>query len=170
MGNVIDVLRGKQVPKVNRRSPVLAVLLFVVVNAAFSYLVECRLPEPGCNDQGAATSYGLCIYQEGWLPHFVQGFMLFGIIAALFTGYAILTIDNIPFHATLWLLWSFIPPTWFLIEYFFLYPRYSKPNTFEAFEFGQETAAKLWAVGVVAVGAYLYHLVQKEVKKVSGSS
>lgn len=52
--------------------------------------------------------------------------------------------------------WALLPPLWFLIEGFVVYPRLGLPNTFDKFKYGQDVASKFWvAVGAVLAGLYL---------------
>jgi hypothetical protein len=45
--------------------------------------------------------------------------------------------------------WAVVPPTWFWIEYFYVYRRYGQPDTLELFKYGQDVAKAIWA-GVLA--------------------
>jgi hypothetical protein len=64
-----------------------------------------------------------------------------------------------PFATGLWVFWTVIPPTWFLIEYRYVgRPPSSSPemkDRFDAFKYSQDLAAKLWLGIVASLGAFV---------------
>jgi uncharacterized membrane protein len=46
-------------------------------------------------------------------------------------------------------VWAIAPPVWFWFEYFTVYLRWGKPESFDLFKYGQQVAAAIWA-GVLA--------------------
>ena len=46
-------------------------------------------------------------------------------------------------------VWAIGPPVWFWLEYFTVYLKWGKPESFELFKYGQQVAAGIWA-GVLA--------------------
>jgi len=46
-------------------------------------------------------------------------------------------------------LWAVAPPVWFWLEYFTVYLKWGKPESFDLFKYGQQVAAGIWA-GVLA--------------------
>jgi hypothetical protein len=51
--------------------------------------------------------------------------------------------------------WVVLPPVWFWIEYFRVYPNQCPKPTLEEFKYGQDVASKIW-VGLVTVLFGLY--------------
>ena len=47
-------------------------------------------------------------------------------------------------------VWAVAPPVWFWLEYFAIFLRWGKPESFDLFKYGQQVAAGIWA-GVLAV-------------------
>ncbi len=45
--------------------------------------------------------------------------------------------------------WIAVPPLFFLLEFFYLYPRWGYPDRLEYFKIGQELASKCWAASLV---------------------
>jgi len=45
--------------------------------------------------------------------------------------------------------WIVAPPLFFLFEYFYIYPRWGRPDRLEYFKIGQELASKCWAASLV---------------------
>ena len=65
------------------------------------------------------------------------------------------------------IFWTLTPPFWFAFEYFVLFKIYAteSPEVFDAFKYGQATAAKFWAGIVVLIAAELAFLRDKERKE-----
>jgi 4-hydroxybenzoate polyprenyltransferase len=42
-------------------------------------------------------------------------------------------------------VWAIAPPVWFWFEYFTVYLRWGKPESFDLFKYGQQVAAAIWA-------------------------
>lgn len=51
--------------------------------------------------------------------------------------------------------WTLLPPLWFWFEYFYLYKPFAPAGTFEAFKYGQDISAKIWAAIVAVITAVM---------------
>jgi hypothetical protein len=105
----------------------------------------------------AARPLGLNIY-SGASRVFVVAFIVFAIYGLIVSTMMLLVVDDTPLHQMIWSLWTIVPPFWFVIEYFFIYPylAVNPVENFKYFQYGQDVASKLWAAGFVISGAVLY--------------
>ncbi len=98
------------------------------------------------------------VYQSGTPPVYLGRLaMLVGGIVLIISIWAVFSPKAR--RAYLWRLlffWTFAPPAWFVLDYFVLYKTWGVDKTFEAFQYGQEVAAKFWAGGLALVAAKLF--------------
>jgi len=105
----------------------------------------------------AARPLGLNIY-TGASRTSVVVFIVFAVYALALSTVLLLAVDDTLLHRMIWYLWAVVPPLWFVIEYFFIYPYLAVDPVegFKYFQYGQGVASKLWAAGFVISGAILY--------------
>lgn len=94
---------------------------------------------------------------EGKLP--IKALIPVRIVALIGVAFTIPVLAFTPRRGVLMALvlvgWLVGPPTWFAIEYFFIYKRYGGDVNLEEFKYGQEVMTRLWAGVAAALVAYL---------------
>ena len=58
-------------------------------------------------------------------------------------------------------MWVIAPPSWFFVEYYFVFDRKEDPDALERFKVGQDIAQKFWAALLVllaGIGYFQWHL------------
>ena len=80
-----------------------------------------------------------------------------GVAAPLYTAHAACTAP--PCVQADWLLvlavaWGVLPPLWWWIEFFFVYPRHHTDQKFELLKHGAQASLAIWAPIAVALAAY----------------
>jgi hypothetical protein len=105
----------------------------------------------------ASDSPGLRLVYDDWLAHGVTGLIFFGLISTVITLWYLWRENTTRQQKKLLLVaWGVIPPTWFLVEYFFLYLPYGVKDSFGYFQYGQNVASKLWAAVFALISVALY--------------
>lgn len=64
--------------------------------------------------------------------------------------YSLCRPDHVWILYSSWIWWVAAPPIWFSAEYFWLFKKYGRDGTFEAFKYGQDLASKAW-FGLAAI-------------------
>jgi hypothetical protein len=80
-----------------------------------------------------------------------------GVLALAYTAYAAYTAP--PCRQADWLLvlavaWGVLPPLWWWIEFFFIYPRHHSVDKFEVLKHAAQASLAIWAPIAVALAAY----------------
>ena len=105
----------------------------------------------------ASDAPGLRLVYEDWLAGGVIGLIFFGLISTAVTLWYLWREDTTRRQKKLLLVaWGVIPPTWFLVEYFFLYLPFGVKDSFGFFQYGQNVASKLWAAVFALISIALY--------------
>ena len=105
----------------------------------------------------ADDSPGIRMYYEGDLMNVVDGFILFGLVAAVITLYKLLSHRTTQREKYMLLVgWAIIPPLWFVIEYYFVFLPHGVENSFKYFDYGQSVASKLWGAVSALTAMVLY--------------
>lgn len=126
-------------PDVSTRVQWMAFAVFWVVCTLAGVLVRPDMP-------------GLEYYGDQGTKSFIAGFTMFGLAALALTVFAA-TLPCPLLHKMLWLSWVCIPPTWFMFEYFWWFP---KVTSFDRFKYGQQVATSVWAAGVAVTTARIW--------------
>jgi hypothetical protein len=50
--------------------------------------------------------------------------------------------------------WAILPPLWFWAEFFFIFPSFGRPETFDSFKEGQKVCIAVWAPIALSLGAF----------------
>jgi hypothetical protein len=108
------------------------------------------------------TGFGLDVYNSVAVQRFIVAFMAFGTLGAPITAFVLFGMKDTFVKIATWLMWAFMPPLWFVNEYFFVFPACGNPAHFDHFKYGQDVSGKLWAVGVTVVSAVLYKQLKLE--------
>lgn len=66
---------------------------------------------------------------------------------------------------SLLVLWAIVPPTWFVIEYFFIFLPNSNEESFKYLSYGQSVASKLWAAMSALITLIIYKDKQESERK-----
>src|SRR5881628_2752901 len=96
----------------------------------------------------------LSIYPEQRKAHFWIVFLtaILGVavvMMTIWTAYkSLCSRDAFYLYITI-AVWAIAPPVWFWLEYFTVYLRWGKRESFDLFKYGQQVAAGIWA-GVLA--------------------
>jgi len=64
-------------------------------------------------------------------------------------------------YPRIYAFWVIAPPSWFFVEYYFVFNRKEDPNSLERFKVGQDVAQKFWAALLVllaGIGYFRWHL------------
>ncbi|NJD08613.1 MAG: hypothetical protein FIA97_19290 [Methylococcaceae bacterium] len=105
----------------------------------------------------ASDAPGLRLVYDDWLAGGVTGLIFFGLISTVVTLWYLWREDTTYHQKKLLLVaWGVIPPTWFLVEYFFLFLPFGVKDSFGFFQYGQNVASKLWAAVFALISIALY--------------
>lgn len=112
----------------------------------------------------ASDTPGCRMYYNGELEYLIYVLILFGLFALLVTLYKIIFSRKTTRHEKYLLLgsWAIIPPTWFVIEYFFIYLPNGIEDSFKYFSYGQSVASKLWGAVSALITLVIYKDIEKE--------
>ena len=99
---------------------------------------------------------GLGIYDRT-TQLFITWFTWFAIACIIASGRAYVS-QRHELHVFVWAAWLVIPPIWFLVEYFYIYPYRGdlSEQGFASLKYGQTIASRAWAIGVAVGGAVLF--------------
>ena len=61
-----------------------------------------------------------------------------------------------PTYPRIYAFWIIFPPSWFFIEYHFVFDRKEDPNALDQFRLGQDIAQKFWAALILLLGGVGY--------------
>lgn len=105
----------------------------------------------------ASDNPGFRLVYEGGLAHGITALIFFGLFSTVVTLWYLWRPATTRHQKKLLLVaWGVIPPTWFLVEYFFLYLPFGLPDSFGYFQYGQNVASKLWAAVFALISIALY--------------
>ncbi len=112
-------------------------------------------------------SPGLRIIYDASLQQSINFFILFGLIAIPVTLWILSREHSLRSKFMLLIAWGILPPTWFVVEYFFIYLPHGAEGSFQFFQYGQNVASKLWAAifGIISISLYKANEKEKEEKK-----
>ena len=113
-----------------------------------------------------AAPLGINIYPEG-MRILVAGFIFYAIYGLLLSTWVLLRVKTTMLRRLVWWAWAVIPPLWFVVEYFFVYPAFALDplSSFDAFKYGQGVASKLWAAGLAMASAAHFVELSREGRK-----
>lgn len=109
------------------------------------------------------------VYDES-LQYGIHYFIFFALAAMIFSLWQLATNHNLKSRYKLLIAWGILPPTWFVIEYFFIFIPYGKEGSFGFFQYGQSIASKLWGAMFALISINLYKLNEKEKEKEKNKS
>ena len=102
------------------------------------------------------------IYRRGsaahWTIRVVTVIFCLGLIVTIWVVVKTWETDNVGLLYITIGCWAILPPTWFSLEYFYIYLRWGKEERFENFKYGQQVSAAAWAgvlAGLIAFAATL---------------
>lgn len=100
---------------------------------------------------------GMRAIYENNVQGFINIFIAFGLFAVVVTLWILYQKNtSLKYKYLLLIAWGILPPTWFLVEYFFLFLPNGLPNSFDFFKYGQDVASKVWGVIFALISIDLY--------------
>ena len=90
--------------------------------------------------------------------------VVYASVAAAVIGTGLLLLAH--FTKRYWIVYALLallaigPPIWFMYEYHHIFKTYGVEKSFDAFKYGQDITAKMWAAMLTVVGGYAFKVLR----------